>query len=406
MTKTPAARHPRDVVNLSSSDDDSRPVASPSSPVYSARRATKLAVGGRAPVVNMMDFLIPVGLGGARSQRQQSGSATKREKSATKEVAAVKVTTTPAVVELPRRMLWDGDEAGDAGYADENERTVRDVSAHAVPESMVVLEMPSSLPAEAEERDRHGDEHRDADKTKVGAPTDDTAPPVIEEFNSSILLRRNTPSSSFAVPSSSVSSPTPSSETLPRWPAHAPRNFKKFRKARAGAEYDKENETPAPRASKYAKMVEFKTQDYGLGDVYWSAPRDASSSKRNWTAEDHDKERGTRLNGADVVTDTRDNDDDRDETLRFSMPLARTTTSTSKQATTSRIATRTHSYATTAAADAHRVMRMSDIASTYDINNDNSATTGNGGGGVFADVGESDSSADDYGDGLQFRFGT
>ncbi|KAK9388913.1 hypothetical protein V1515DRAFT_532512 [Lipomyces mesembrius] len=97
---------------------------------------------------------------------------------------------------------------------------------------------------------------------------------AVEEISSAKLLRSRPPTSS------SISSEIPQSQPVStRWQVrwNGRPNYKKFRKSVCGARANEENSVQRADSGKiYVSFVEYQPENFGIGDEYWSAPRDAS----------------------------------------------------------------------------------------------------------------------------------
>ncbi|KAK9370835.1 hypothetical protein V1509DRAFT_614896 [Lipomyces kononenkoae] len=126
---------------------------------------------------------------------------------------------------------------------------------------------------------------------------------AVEEISSANLMRSRPPSSSSRSSEPSQSQPVSTRWQL-RWNGRP--NYKKFRKSVLCASANDENSTPTADNGKiYVSLVEYHPENFGIGEEYWSTPRDASAQTP--------KSRAVR----NVLRDS--NADATDDSLRFSM---------------------------------------------------------------------------------------
>ncbi|KAK9355410.1 hypothetical protein V1523DRAFT_454238 [Lipomyces doorenjongii] len=134
------------------------------------------------------------------------------------------------------------------------------------------VEMESSI---TEEHD-HGGDPTVVDNTVIDADQqfETQESYAVEEISSAKLMRSRPPTSSsisFELPQS----PTVSTRWQVRWNGRP--NYKKFRKSVHGARANEENSVQRADSGKiYVSFVEYQPENFGIGDEYWSAPRDAS----------------------------------------------------------------------------------------------------------------------------------
>ncbi|KAK9377462.1 uncharacterized protein V1513DRAFT_456308 [Lipomyces chichibuensis] len=128
---------------------------------------------------------------------------------------------------------------------------------------------------------------------------------AVEEISSAKLMRSRPPTSS------SISSEIPQSQPVgTRWQVrwNGRPNYKKFRKSVHGVGANEENSVQRANSGKtYVNFVEYQPENFGIGDEYWSAPRDASpimTPKQPQTARNTLRNRNT---------------DAKEDSLRFSM---------------------------------------------------------------------------------------
>ncbi|KAK9240996.1 hypothetical protein V1525DRAFT_439863 [Lipomyces kononenkoae] len=118
-----------------------------------------------------------------------------------------------------------------------------------------------------------------------------------EEISSANLMRSRPPTSE-------LSQSRPVTRWQVRWNGRP--NYKKFRKSVLSASANDENSMETADSGKiYVSLVEYRPENFGIGDEYWSAPRDASAKTSKPQA------------ARNILRDS--NADATDDSLRFSM---------------------------------------------------------------------------------------
>ncbi|KAK9317416.1 hypothetical protein V1522DRAFT_158756 [Lipomyces starkeyi] len=127
---------------------------------------------------------------------------------------------------------------------------------------------------------------------------------AVEEISSAKLMRSRPPTSS------SISSEIPQSQPVStRWQVrwNGRPNYKKFRKSVHGARANEVNLVQRADSGKiYVSFVEYQPENFGIGDEYWSAPRDASPMMTSKPQTAHNILRNRNMDAAE-------------DSLRFSM---------------------------------------------------------------------------------------
>ncbi|KAK9261914.1 hypothetical protein V1519DRAFT_467343 [Lipomyces tetrasporus] len=197
----------------------------------------------------------------------------------------------------PRRMIYEDDEESPPADMSQMSQPPR-IEAPMVPQTTGMLYRSPLVPDTGDERDEaEGGPELERVESSIRNDYDDSGHPAVvqnlvvdtrepseaQEFYagaevSSANLMRSRPPTGSSVSCEISRSRHVNTRWQVRWNGRP--NYKKFRKSVLGARANCENAVQRDESGKtYVSFVEYRPEDFGIGDGYWSAPRDASQMK-------------------------------------------------------------------------------------------------------------------------------